>query len=507
MIQVTSQPLLEFPELRVSDQIQEELVQRFLKSIRIRGDFPSSLTLLETIFQGIDGGEISSTQVAKTLQVDHVLALRLIALVNMGYYNSGTPILNISAAVDHFGLIRLKEILPSLADSKNFNAIFLGHAVALGMMQQAIVASVIASELTMKIAPARKIGEIAYLTTVISNLAPLMLAYHRPDIFSVLALSCQDGYIPFKNTLRAFMGCSLAEFAAQLADEMYLPATYLDLCRHLDQPPWVTITDTTLTDDQQTILKSTYAANMLAHEICNFTGIQGVQSVIRELEQRAAIDHQLLEDVLGNIGNVYSEHTENLFLKAVRLPEYLSWFAPEVDNGQNERWLERLPGILQRINPFLYDLRTCMRASLKRPSYPLFPQALQLTLSALIKGLNFDRAVFFKISDEQTLSVGLTVGVKLFEPDKFIHKFDMSSESDDPAGLVMKTKEPVFSGQPLFPEGWPFAAFPAIWKNKVIGIFYADRIRRPDVDSLTNQEQIACTALAEEWKDLPAGFV
>ena len=493
--------LLSLPEFSLTPQKQEELAQTFCSATRIRGDFPSSLSLLEKIYSMIEAGDCTSQDIAKMLRVDHMLALRLISLVNLDYYSSGKILHSVSAAVDHFGLLKLKEILPSLAESKNFNAIFLGHAVALGMMQQTGVASVLARAISEKLNFKKDDADLAYAISSLSNLGPLLLSYYEPAMFSVLDLSCQHSYRLFTESFNKFIGMSLGEFSAAIAHVLQLPIKYAELVSEVSS---ATI-NKELKPSNLSVCAA-IAANHIAHEICHFSGIQGIQSALRYIEAKLDISQLILEDVLSNVGNTYIEHSDTLALKAMRLPEYLSWFQTEANEENNSAWLKKLPGINQRINPFLYDLRTCMKINRNQNNYPRFPQAIHLTLTALIKGLNFDRAVFFKIIDNK-LRVGLAMGVRLFDPENFSKSIELNVDSQKPEVRTILDRTPVFSGEPLFLEGWPYATFPVVWENKVIGIFYADKIKKPDIDSLTNQEQIACTALAEEWKDIDPSLI
>lgn len=497
--------LLEIPELSVADSTQSEILEIFLQSIRIRGDFPSSLTLLEQVYARIDAGGASSKEIAAMLRVDHLLSLRLIALVNHEHYGAGRSICSVAAAVDHLGLLRVKEVLPSLAEGKNFNAIFLGHAVALSMMQQAILASVIASDLTSALNADQEAADFAYLTSVISNLGPLLLSYYRPQMFSVLTLSCHDNYVDFQKNFKRFCGVSLGVFAERAAKTLRLPNELTALSAAIDRTPWKEIPKISGVKRYKEVLLAVRASNLIAHELCHFTGIQGVQSVLRTLEEDAQIQQPLTESVLETIADVYINHTEKLFLKPVRLPEYLQWFAGETSDKNRTPWMERLPKINQRINPFLYDLRACMKAASKDQEYPLFPQAIFLTLETLVKGLLFDRAVFFRILDDSVLKVGISMGVKIFQPEKFSRVIDNNTESDSPTAQAYHNRLLTFDGTPIF-EGEPFVSFPVIWHDRVIGIFYGDKIRKPDLQKLSKQERLSCGALADEWKDIPVNL-
>ena len=104
-----------------------------------------------------------------------------------------------------------------------------------------------------------------------------------------------------------------------------------------------------------------YAANLIAHEICCFTGIQGMQGLVRMLDHHSPFEQILLDDIVGTVADTYIDHTKMLELNAVRIPEYILWFTPVTTKNTPIKWQQALPEINQRINPFLYELRACFK--------------------------------------------------------------------------------------------------------------------------------------------------
>ena len=476
------------------------------KSLQIRGEFPTSLNLLNSIQSALKDSSTTIQDLADMICVDHVLALRMISIANYEFYSKGKSPLSVSEALEQLTLPKVEDVILNLAEAKNFNAIYLGRAVSLTMMQQAILASLLARGILRIAGRNQNLEEQAYVTAVLSNTGPLLLAFYRPDLYSALCLDCMDNHALFERIFRKVMRKSIGEFAAAVARTLSLPPIYQDLCLRLDNPldqkPSVQ-----KESGQAGIMHAVYMANALAHEICYSTGIQGVQSLLCSFDTGSLLDISDLEDLIGIVPDIYLEHCRTLAIKPVRLPEYLLWFAPVTVGSQPVRWRLALPGINERINPFLYELRSCFKTTAAVGQFSALPQTVYCTLSALIKGLNFDRAILFKVDDEgRFLFPLLCHGVKLFNPEKmrrFIADPDSEVMPDVKAYLEQQT---VFSGEPVFSDGWPFVAFPVASGGRVLGVFYADKIRRPDSDALDSQEQISCVALAEEWHDVPHGF-
>jgi len=156
--------------------ITAHVAARLAKALQIRGDFPTSLNLLKRIQQAASAASPETSALVALLQVDQVLALRLMSIANYEYYRSGPPAVTLAQAVEHLGPAKLPEVIANLAEAKNFNAIFLARATALTMMQQSMLASVVAQQTVKLLYPEEDLSEQTYLLHGLVHAPPLMLA-------------------------------------------------------------------------------------------------------------------------------------------------------------------------------------------------------------------------------------------------------------------------------------------------------------------------------------------
>ncbi|MEZ4754912.1 MAG: hypothetical protein R3A13_11515 [Bdellovibrionota bacterium] len=136
------------------------------------------------------------------------------------------------------------------------------------------------------------------------------------------------------------------------------------------------------------------------------------------------------------------------------------------------------------------------------------PQTVYCTFNALVRALPFERAVFM-LADESRgwLSYVASFGSFEEEEKKFLKRaFNSPNSEHMPDIKAYFQKQPVFSGDSIFEGYWPFAAFPVIWHDEVIGVFYADRLEDSDARPLDTPEQVALIALAEQWHEVPPEF-
>lgn len=491
------------------EPIEESAVQESLRAIQIRGGYPTSLNLLRSIQEALEQKATSSSSVASMIAVDHVLSLRLISIANFEHFGGEQQLLSVPEAVEHLGLGKVGEIIENLAEPKNFNAIFLGRAISLTMMQQAVLASVIAKRVTLALSNSTEDSESAYVLSALTNIGPLLCAFYHPQVFSALCIDCLDDRDLFERGFERIYRAGLNAFEESAVERLSLPGLYAELSEKLKSNKLKSDSEQ---PDSSTIASGVIVGNLLAHEICFCTGVQGLQGLLREIHRKYSIPLETLEDILGDLQKSYYEHTDTLQLKPVRLPEYLDWFLSKSQRQELGQLKENLPSINERINPFLYELRATLRNSQCESSR--VAHAVYITLNALVKGLNFDRASLFiakNRGDQHSLEFRLCFGSKLFDSQKServiteqMHQIDFDEMPPEVRSFLKR--EAVFDGQPSFEDAWPFVAFPIIYGGAVRGVFYADKIRRPEEEALTKAEMIASVALASEWGDIPADF-
>ncbi|MCB0321011.1 MAG: hypothetical protein KDD60_08800, partial [Bdellovibrionales bacterium] len=112
--------------------------------------------------------------------------------------------------------------------------------------------------------------------------------------------------------------------------------------------------------------------------------------------------------------------------------------------------------------------------------------------------LGFDRVLLLLFTPGKKQLVGrmLLGNVPDFNPKSFTRKVGQEASAYAPDALAIKESRPVYRGDPLFEDGWPFATIPVGFDKRAIGVIYADRSSESNED-LSSREQAAVSVLAE----------
>ena len=86
--------------------------------------------------------------------------------------------------------------------------------------------------------------------------------------------------------------------------------------------------------------------------------------------------------------------------------------------------------------------------------------------------------------------------VQDLDPMTIVRPIGTNAGPYSPDATAMKESRPVFNGDPVLEDGWPFAVAPIGYGKRVIGVIYADRMD-PNARELSSKEQAAIGVLAE----------
>ncbi|MBX7138640.1 MAG: HDOD domain-containing protein [Oligoflexia bacterium] len=496
---------------KIGEQTKSSLEPALLNLFQMRAGLPISLKSIEGLRVDCVADRATPEKIARLVESDPFLALRLVALVNQTFYHRGHDIVTVQGAVSHLGVWKVPEVCADLGDAKSFKAIYLGRSTASFALQELVFCAALAKRIANLMAPREGIDQIAYLLAVLGRIGAVLLAYARPNIYCACFF---DAFLSetssFDRSFKKLLGKTIPEFGVELGRALALPKRILNSTSLLHIAPWhkrVWAADEGR--EVRIAIGSVHVAYRIASTVTEMKGQSEIDALVEDMASRINLKTDVLREAVGESLAAMIESLNRIGLTALRLPPYVERFTePIVErdgtiNTRNIKW----PGIAERMNSFLNELRACFKTRAQGDEFYYLPQAVHCTLRALIHGLNFDFAMFMRYS---VAGDSLTPYVWLGEePDgvrELVRSRGKQSGEYMPDVQALLQKKAVFTGDPITPDHWPFAAFPAIARNDVLGVFYAHKHPVSEANALETQEQVAVIALAEEWHDVPSGF-
>lgn len=441
--------------------------------------FPNFNEILMKLASYQRDGEIN--KFIDLLAVEPVMTLRLLSKYKLSSYQALNIFMEQNAV---FGdKLNLHELSKNNVEFKSF---FRGRISSLLVFYEITIGAYISKNLNEN-----EEVDNPQLVLQVYLLFLYLLSIYKPEIYAGIMLKDNYSFEDLQALIKKHFGKQLSNFSSLINDELSIDKSLLDFTHFLNQAPWqrkrwgehdpLTAKDTCICN---------YMGMLIARELMQQSGIQGLQSIIRSLKRYSGFSQTKIMDVIGGLPKFLKNIQRKLGLKTFYLPDYVNWFNsnPFIEETENSN-LKLLPDFLEELNLSLVEFNSGMEK--------LFLEASWVTLKAMLTCFNFQRACYFYYNEEsKNLEIETCLGTRLFEYEET--KYNIEGE-ENILNLAFKKKSIVSEEHQLFRDGYPAIAFPIFTKGNCKGVFYADKAKRPNSETLENSELLDLEKLAKCW--------
>jgi hypothetical protein len=232
-----------------------------------------------------------------------------------------------------------------------------------------------------------------------------------------------------------------------------------------------------------------------------------MRTTVNEAGRRLGVSATGLFDAINNTRRSFKERQETFGLEYDHLEDRRSCEEPL---GDTDRVLRA-----RRLQKYLFELKACLKTLGDGQSAGRLHHAVLCTFAALVRGMQFDRATLLRWSScERDFVLVASYGLPFPDPKAF-HKGGLTEGREKPHIKALAAQDAVFTGDLVFDDGWPFAAFPVTSQGEVLAVFYADckaplgsgaEVHDFWLEPLDMSQQVGVVALAEAWRSVPGEF-
>jgi hypothetical protein len=415
------------------------------------------------------------------LEIEPILVFRLLTKYKLSGYQALNIFMEQNAA---FGdEIAFEELSKHSIDFGDF---FKGRISALLVFYEINIATYIAKTLNES---DNKPIENSQLLSQLYSLFIYLLALYKPEVYSSLMIKDNYSYEDLQFLVKNILGKNLSNFAIELGEVFKLEDKLVELTHFINQAPWNRKRWGNQDPEKaKKLCTINYVGLVLAREIMQHTGVQGLQSTIRSLKRYSGIPQTKIMDAIGALPKQLRKIQNALDLKEYKLPEYISWFENNYFEHEIEsNNLELIPDFVEELKLSIFEFQNGNHLALN--------EAVWVTLKAILICFDFQRASYFCV-DKDKINLETCIGTRLFDYEKT----EFLNDEDNLLTQTIKNMSLTSNSNPLFRDGFPFFAFPIIENNECRGIFYADRSRRPNSEEIEIKELEKIKKLSMSWK-------
>ncbi|MCI5065102.1 HDOD domain-containing protein [bacterium] len=486
-----------------SGSASTDFIEKLKKALSRDGDFPASARVVSELREVISKPESTTNQVAEIILREPSLGTRVLHLVNSSFYRRAKPIMTVSQAVIQIGMRPLAELCSGLVLLQKFIPAARKGGPFAKCLKKTITTSLLTSALSAEINTALQDGsekksatksktpkdEAGYLTGTFAEMGILLLAYYFPKLYESAERRAMDKQVPLSQSVKELVGLSPLEISIEVLDELKLPGEYKRILSEAaelaDSPP------PEGDAHAESMVYALYAGRKLSEAINEYDSGEVIEDAVVEVNSKLPFETLLLSDVLGQLADTFRDYCSSLELQLPGIDDKLEQYRVQLTETSESQTEEVQFNQEQQFLDFVEEIRAAVEN--REPSASIITTVME----TCAWGLRFDRVFLLLFGrGKQQLHGRMLLGhIPDFDPKSCVR--DIKGGPQTPEAVAIRESRPVYRGEPLFEDGWPFAAIPVGFEKRTVGILYADRISTDDSKELNAREEAAIGVLAE----------
>lgn len=468
------------------DQISEKLKA----ALRSDGDFPAGARVVAELRTLANNPNTSIDQISDVILREPSLGTRVLHLVNSAFYQRTQPIVTVSQAVTQLGMRPLSDLCSGLVLMSRFIPAAKRGGIFADNLRKGILTALLTSAIA-KESGEERIAEEGYLAGTFYNLGSLLLAYYFPQVYEAAARRAEARHHDIVQSLTEILGVSPVQLSLTIVDALEIPEYYCTLMQETDRCEKQGRFD----GPHAALALSLFAADRIASTIVNKTSDLDLTLALTELTDSYGFTRNQLNKVMRSLPEVFREHCKLIEMGFLTLPEYLESFS--LLEGKTKK--DVAPASADGSSAFAHHIEEIKQAIADQEPISSIITSVMETMAF---GLSFHRVFLLLASDDRTellgkMALGQTANVDV---KALRRRVDKKTVDDNPDIASFLQGCPVIFGDPIFEDGWPFAAVPIGGNTKQpLGVIYADMVPAEDGENppLEPQIQASLSVLAE----------
>lgn len=470
----------------------EAIFRKLEAALNADGDFPVRARAVAELRKLVNDPNTPVEKIVDVILSEPSLGTRILHLVNSVYYKRNQPVLTVSQAVVQLGMRALCDLCSGFVLMQRFSPAAQKGGVFADNVKKCILCSTLTTSLLRQIGKEENI-EQGYLAATFLTIGPLLLAYYFPQVFEQAEKRARARGQTVTLSVTETIGIAPVGLSLGVVDSLAIPQFYRDVLILAFQA-YIEESDQKTQPDTGHLPNAVAAAARVADAIIDTSSKGQLHKALEGIADRFGFPMPVLSRVLAKTPEDFKQHCKMIEMSFLALPEHFEQYLASSDN-LSESDLAENEDVGGDFSFYLDEIRQAIA------NHETISSIITTAMEALAFGQKFDRVMLlFADEDDGVLygkmSLGESFGVEPRSVRRDLEQLTVDSAPDVKA-LIEGTVE-VF-GDPIFQDGWPFAAVPVGCSDRALGVLYAD-MREGSANSgraLDSTVQLALTMLAD----------
>lgn len=469
-----------------------KIIQKLEAALNADGDFPIRARVVSELRKLVNDPNTPIEKIVELILGEPALGTRILHLVNSVYYQRRHPVMTVSQAVMQLGMRALTDLCTGLVLLRRFSPIAKRGGIFADNVKKCILTSLLTSMLSRETSDEEE--ERGYLAGTFFSIGPLLLAYYFPQVFEAAEQRASRRGQTTTQSITETLGISPVALSLGIVDALAIPQYYRDLLINA-YSIYVGEADHTQTGMGHTGVENALAtAGRLSDAIIDTETRPELSAALDTISTTSGFNHDHFDKALSRIPVSFKKHCQMIEMSFLELPEHFVTYMETRDNPDLDQYADDVV-TEDQFSYYTDEIKEAIA------SEETMSSIITSAMEALAFGLKFDR-VLLLFSDpaegmlEGRMALGESFGI---DPHSFRRPIVEDEDEPGPDVNAFLEGDVEIYGDPLFENGWPFAAIPIGTTERTIGVIYADMVAKPESEdqALNEGTQVALNILAD----------
>ncbi len=470
----------------------EAIFKKLEAALNADGDFPVRARAVADLRRLVNDPNTPVEKIVDVILSEPSLGTRILHLVNSVYYKRNQPVLTVSQAVVQLGMRALCDLCSGFVLMQRFSPAAQKGGVFADNVKKCILSSTLTTALLRDIGKEDNI-EQGYLAATFLTIGPLLLAYYFPQVFEQAERRAKARGQTITLSVTETIGIAPVGLSLGVVDSLAIPQFYRDMLI-LAYQAYSEEGKENLNADFGHLPNAVATAAKIADAIVDTTSKGQLHKSLEVISERFGFPMTVFERVLAKTPEDFKQHCKMIEMGFLTLPEHFEQYIASSEDPAEAKG-EESESLGADFSFYLDEIRQAIA------NHETISSIITTAMEALAFGQKFDRVLLLYADQDDgvlygKMSLGDSFGVEPKTVRRDLEQLNVDACPDVKA-LVEGTVE-VF-GDPIFADGWPFAAIPVGTSDRALGVLYADmRDGSPNSGrALDSTVQLALTMLAD----------
>jgi len=450
----------------------EQILVRLKSALKADGDFPVRAKIVVELKKKVNDPNTNIPEIADIILREPSLGPRVLHLVNSAFYSRGQQVMTITQAVVQLGMRTISDICAGMILMQKFGPTAKRGGIFSSSLKKSVLTSLISASLAEKTGQI-KIAEQGYLAGTFFGLGELLLAYYFPQVIEAGTARSRERGKDVYQSITEILGIEPQTLSVTIMDGLEIPRFYKEVLLEAHKPP------IEIQGPNAGLARVLNTAELVSQAILREDSLTEIANLLEQLAPTSGLSVEQLKSMICELPQSFEQQCRIIEMDFLSLPDHMleiSVDSLKPGTAPKRKANPETSGVpkkkVEKFSRYIQEMEQAIE------SHEPVSSIITTAMETLAFGLEYPRVVLLLADRSRKVLEGkMAIGSNAKVDVKSIKRIvDAAAAARCPDIKAFLDGNPQFSGEPLIDGCDNFIALPIGYKDRSLGVLYADAL-------------------------------